>query len=146
MIYEKKRNLWARNAGEARVGASDRSTLTSASKVRILFEELHPSASSGGYTRVTEKRRESPLSAFRLFRLSRNGFRHAAGLSKTLRFARDASGSERNHDYSPRTPRFCRPNSLALWLPSLSELPTRFLSDGERNEFARRVNALPAYA
>ncbi len=39
---------------------ADRSTLTSVSRVRIFFEELHPSASSGGYKRVTEIRREYP--------------------------------------------------------------------------------------
>jgi hypothetical protein len=69
------------------------------------FRGAFESVANKRYPRVTSKRREETLSAFCVFRLFPQGFPLILPWHRALRFGRERSGSERNLQGSPRSPK-----------------------------------------
>jgi hypothetical protein len=98
--------------------------------ISVALGELTHLGSSFRYTPVDRERREGRLSAFLRFPPVLQGFSCTfVELPNLSIFERDGLGSERDTQVPSRTPRLLGQNSRSLWLPDLSKLPARSLSD-----------------
>src|SRR5262245_3697809 len=102
---------------------------------RVPHGELRGTPRTPSSPRVTGRRRESPLPAFRVFPFPPNDLRQAFDFGTDLRFDGEFSLTVRDPAGSRKVSEISGQNSQTLWLTTPTELTGRSVSGGVRDGF-----------